>query len=67
MQIKIDGDFIKLDTLIKLSGIASTGGQAKIFVLNGDVKVNGEVCLMRGKKLRSGDKVSLFGEIIEVI
>lgn len=67
MQIKIDTEFIKLDSLLKLSGIAPTGGAAKMFVLDGEVKVNGETCLMRGKKIRTGDKVEIFDEIIEVI
>ena len=66
MNIKIDTEFIKLDSLLKLSGIAMTGGQAKIIIQNGDVKVNGEVCTQRGKKIRPGDKVSAFSEIIEV-
>ena len=55
MKIKIDTEFIKLDSLLKLSGIAPTGGAAKIFIQDGEVKVNGETCTMRGKKLRSGD------------
>lgn len=67
MQIKINGDFIKLDTLIKLSGVAGTGGQAKIFIQNGDVKVNDEVCLLRGKKIHKSDIVEVFDEKIEVI
>ena len=66
MNIRIDTEFIKLDSLLKLSGIAMTGGQAKIIIQNGDVKVNGEVCTQRGKKIRPGDKVSAFLEIIEV-
>lgn len=66
MNIKIDTEFIKLDSLLKLSGIAPTGGAAKMFVLDGEVKVNGEICLMRGKKIRAGDKIEIFNEIIEV-
>ena len=66
MKIKIDSEFIKLDSLLKLSGIVPTGGAAKIFIQDGEVKVNGEVCTMRGKKIRVGDKVSLFNEEIEV-
>lgn len=66
MNIRIDTEFIKLDSLLKLSGIAMTGGQAKIIIQNGDVKVNGEVCTQRGKKIRPGDKVSAFSKIIEV-
>ena len=66
MNIKIDTEFIKLDSLLKLSGVAPTGGAAKIFIQDGEVKVNGEVCFMRGKKIRSGDKVEIFNEEIEV-
>ncbi|MBQ1928646.1 MAG: S4 domain-containing protein YaaA [Acutalibacteraceae bacterium] len=65
-NIKIDTDFIKLDSLLKLAGIAQTGGQAKIFIQDGEVKYNGEVCLMRGKKVYKGDKVEIFDEIINV-
>lgn len=53
--IKIDTEYIRLQDLLKLSGLAATGGMAKVFIQNGEVKVNGEVCTMRGKKLRSGD------------
>lgn len=66
MKIKIDTEFIKLDSLLKLSGVAPTGGAAKMFVLDSQVKLNGEVCLMRGKKIRKGDKIEIFGEEIEV-
>lgn len=65
-KIKIDTEFIRLDSLLKLSGIAQTGGHAKILVQNGEVSVNGEICLMRGKKIRENDTVSCGNEIIEV-
>lgn len=67
MKINIDTEFIKLDSLLKLSGVVPTGGAAKIFIQDGEVKLNGEVCTMRGKKIRSGDKIEIFGEKIEVI
>lgn len=66
MKIKIDTEFIKLDSLLKLSGVVPTGGAAKIFIQDGEVKVNGQICTMRGKKLRSGDKIEIFDEYIEV-
>ena len=66
MNIKIDTEYIKLDSLLKLSGIALTGGHAKILIQDGEVKVNGEVCLMRGKKIRTEDEVEVFGEKIIV-
>ncbi len=54
-KIKIDSEFIKLQDLLKLSGVCYTGGMAKVVIQNGEVTVNGEVCTMRGKKLRPGD------------
>ena len=56
-EIKIREDFIKLDSALKFSGAIGTGGQAKMVIQEGLVFVNGEVCTMRGKKLRSGDIV----------
>lgn len=67
MQIEITTEFIKLEQLLKFSSVCQTGGEAKNVILDGQAKVNGEVCLMRGKKLRKGDKVAIFGDIIEVI
>ena len=57
---------IKLDSALKLVGLFSTGGQAKIAVQNGKVEVNGEVCTMRGKKLRRGDQVRFENTVFEV-
>ena len=56
-KIYIDTEFIKLDNLLKLSGVAQTGGQAKVLVQTGCVMLNGEVCEMRNKKIRNGDIV----------
>ena len=53
-QIAIDSEFIKLDSFLKFAGLAQTGGQAKDAIQAGAVLVNGEVCTMRGKKLRPG-------------
>ena len=57
-KITIDTDFIKLDSLLKFAAAVGTGGEAKQAIAEGLVKVNGEVCTMRGKKLRDGDKVN---------
>ncbi len=65
-RIFIDTEFIKLDNLLKLSGVAQTGGQAKVLIQNGGVTVNGEVCDMRNKKIRNGDTVETDFNIIEV-
>ncbi len=51
----LKGEYIRLDDLLKNVSVVNTGGHAKIVIQNGEVKVNGEVCTMRGKKLRSGD------------
>ncbi len=51
----LKGDYIRLDDLLKNVGVVNTGGHAKIIIQDGEVKVNGEICTMRGKKLRSGD------------
>ena len=60
-NIKITTEFIKLQDLLKFANIVSTGGEAKIIIQEGLVKVNGEVCTMRGKKLRPGDDVEVDG------
>ncbi len=65
-KIGIHSEFIKLDAFLKLSGLAETGGEAKLMVADGEVLVNGEVCTQRGKKLRPGDTVSFGGETLEV-
>ena len=65
-KMEIHSEFIKLDAFLKLSGLAETGGEAKLMVADGEVLVNGEVCTQRGKKLRPGDTVSFGGETLEV-
>ncbi len=64
--IEINEEFIRLDNLLKFAGIAPTGGQAKFIIQNGEIKVNGEVCTMRGKKMRNGDKAQYRQRVIEV-
>lgn len=66
-NIKINTDIIKLDSFLKWCGAASLGSEAKIYVQEGEVKVNGEVCTQRGKKLKSGDIVELHGEVYKII
>ena len=65
VEIAIITEFIKLDSLLKFAGAAETGGEAKEAVQNGEVLYNGEVCTMRGKKVRPGDKVTYAG--VEII
>ncbi len=66
IEVKIKTEFIKLDSLLKFAGLCDTGGFAKELVQQGAVSVNGEVCTMRGKKIRSGDVVSVDKFIVEV-
>lgn len=65
-KIKIKEDFIKLDSLLKFSNLATTGGHAKIMIQNGEVLVNGEVCIQRGKKIKKGDIIKTFEKEIIV-
>lgn len=65
-KVNISTEFIRLDAFLKLENAVQTGGHAKIVIQNGEVSVNGEVCLMRGKKLHPGDIVSYDGKQYEV-
>lgn len=58
-SVKITTEFIKLDALLKFASLTGSGGEAKTLIQNGEVRVNGEVCTMRGKKIRPGDTVAL--------
>lgn len=60
-ELSVKEDFIRLDSALKLANFVATGGHAKIVIQNGEVTVNGEVCTMRGKKLRQGDKAAFDG------
>ncbi len=66
-EIAIKEDFIRLDSAMKLGNLVVTGGHAKIVIQNGEVKVNGEVCTMRGKKLHKGDKVEFENNGIVIV
>ena len=65
--LEIYTEFIKLDSLLKLSGIAVTGGEAKDYIQAGKVSLNGNICSERGKKIRPGDTVSINGENITLV
>lgn len=65
-EITIKTEFIKLDALLKFANLVSSGGEAKIRIAEGEVLVNGEVCTMRGRKLRPGDTVELGGEAVTI-
>ncbi len=64
----LEGAFIRLDDLLKLTGCVETGGQAKVLIQSGGVTLDGEPCLMRGKKLHGGEtiRVTDTGEEITV-
>ncbi|MDE6530181.1 MAG: RNA-binding S4 domain-containing protein [Lachnospiraceae bacterium] len=66
-NIKIRDDYIKLGQALKLAGLVNEGVDAKYAIIEGEVKVNGEVCTQRGKKLISGDEFSYLGQTIKVI
>ena len=65
-KIVIATEFIKLDALLKFAALVGTGGEAKYVISEGLVRVNGEVCTMRGKKIHPGDVVSFDQFQLEV-
>ena len=65
-KILINTEFIKLDSLLKFAALVGTGGEAKVIISEGMVKVNGEVCTMRGKKIYPGDRVDFDRFSLEV-
>ncbi|MGN0685502.1 RNA-binding S4 domain-containing protein [Subdoligranulum variabile] len=65
-KIRIYTEYIKLDALLKFAGLCETGGEAKELIQGGQVKVNGEICTMRGKKCHAGDTVELDGRTVQV-
>ena len=66
-KINIKEEFIRLDSALKLASLVSTGGHAKIVIQNGEVKVNGDICTMRGKKLYKGDTAEFDGNGIIIV
>ena len=66
-EILINTDIIKLDAFLKWSGIASLGSEAKLYIQDGLVKVNGEVCVKRGKKIKRGDVISFNQEEYKIV
>ena len=65
-KIKIETEVIKLDALLKFAVLVGSGGEAKTVIADGMVSVNGEVCTMRGKKIRPGDTVEFAGNTLVV-
>ena len=66
LPLVISTEFIKLEAAMKFAALAETGGEAKERIQNGEVSVNGEVCTMRGKKIRPGDAVFFAGQKLTV-
>ena len=62
-EVKIHTEFIKLQDLLQFAGAVETGGDAKLIIQEGRVTVNGEVCTMRGKKMRPGDVAATDGQL----
>ena len=62
IAVGITTEFIKLQDAMKYANIVYSGGEAKVLILEEQVKVNGEICTMRGKKLRPGDKFEFMGQ-----
>ena len=67
IQKHISTDFIRLDSFLKLCDAVQSGGHAKIVIQDGEIKLNGEVCVQRGKKLHVGDKVEFENIIYEIV
>lgn len=65
-SIRIHTPFIKLEALLKFAGLCETGGEAKELIQNGEVRLNGEVCTMRGRKCVAGDVVELDGQAVAI-
>lgn len=66
-KIKIDTEIIKLDAFLKWAAIVSSGSEAKLYIQDGLVKVNNEICTQRGKKLKVGDIVNFENSDFEII
>lgn len=66
-EIKINTDIIKLDAFLKWAGIASQGSEAKFYIQQGDIKLNGNVETQRGKKLTKGDIIEFNGESYKIV
>ena len=69
LTFTLESEYIRLDDLLKLMGCVETGGQAKVLIQSGGVLLDGDVCTMRGKKLRGGETVNIpeSGEEITVV
>jgi ribosome-associated protein len=67
MDVKITTDFIRLDSLLKLSDVCASGGEAKVLIQGGGVTLNFVLCTERGKKIRENDVVTALGKTLRVV
>ena len=65
-ELLISTPFIKLESALKLANAVYSGGEAKALIQEGNAKVNGQVCTMRGKKLVAGDSVEFMGQFFKI-
>ena len=66
-EVEITTEFIKLESALKLANVVYSGGEAKALIQEGNALVNGEVCTMRGKKLRPGDTVEFMDQKFRIV
>jgi len=66
-KFQLNGEYIKLGQLLKAAALVGSGVEAKMVIQDGLVRVNGEICYMRGKKIISGDVIEFEGEKVEVV
>lgn len=64
--VEINTEFIRLDAFLKLCDLVQSGGHAKAVIQGGEVKLNGEICVLRGKKLHNGDRIEFNKKHYEV-
>ena len=65
-KVNITGEYIKLDALLKYVNLVGSGGEAKILIQEGNVFLNGEVCTVRGKKIRHGDLIRFDKNVFKI-
>jgi ribosome-associated protein len=65
--VAIETEYIRLDALMKFAAVVQTGGEAKLLILDGLVRLNGESCTQRGRKIRPGDLVSVDKTVLKVV
>ena len=67
LSLELRGDYIELDKLLKATGLADSGGQARAFIAAGEVSVDGRIELRKTAKMRAGQVVSFGGQQVRVI